>query len=298
MRFIFVFILLLLPFTAHAGVLSSDVADVIAFDYVVITETQHGFFQYQGTIDIDGSDILRHVYINNSNGDYSMFDLGTLTCAGGSGVHPCSVYGDYGSIPEANKLNYGLTVNQLNSLDTPSFSVHRNGTNQTVTTGVVTLVDFTSEVFDNTSAFDLSTDRFTPGISGKFLLTGAAQCTTTTGASSFCTVMVYKNGAEYARVIDRISANTIGNSIAVVVDAAPSDYFELRVQMTGTNLNGTATATYFSGHVLLNEGYEIPAAAETYDSEKLALALMISLLGTAAISAFFTHTLIVGRKRI
>jgi hypothetical protein len=77
----------------------------------------------------------------------------------------------YGFRDNAGTLEFKNSGGVWNSVNTatsgPSFSVHKNGTNQTVVTSTITLLTWSTESFDTNNNFDLSTGRFTPTVAGK-----------------------------------------------------------------------------------------------------------------------------------
>ena len=56
----------------------------------------------------------------------------------------------------------------------PSFSVHKNGTDQTVTASVTTLLTWSTETYDTNNNF--ASNRFAPTVPGKYLIMVNAQC--------------------------------------------------------------------------------------------------------------------------
>ena len=141
------------------------------------------------------------------------------------------------------------------STNKPSFSVHRNGTNQTNITGT-NKVEWTTEVFDTNSDFDSTTNyRFTPTVAGKYLLsTQVTWDNATVISSDRLFIYLYKNGASYAQNVYAAQAVAGGYDvlqITTVVDAnGTSDYFEVYAQNAERNtsgINGEATFTYFTG---------------------------------------------------
>jgi acid phosphatase family membrane protein YuiD len=132
----------------------------------------------------------------------------------------------------------------------PAFSVHKNGTDQTVATaaGVVKL-SWPTEVFDSNNNF--ASDRFTPTIVGKYLLACSIVMTPTTDAALFL-LRIYKNGALYKDAAFRANGtNYQGFSVSAVVDAnGSSDYFEMYYyhECAGNaNVSGAAQYTHWSG---------------------------------------------------
>ena len=139
----------------------------------------------------------------------------------------------------------------IDILAQPSLSVHKNNVNQTgVVTVTWTKVTWSTEEFDTNS--DFASDRFTPTVAGKYILTGTLAWTATNDQGNYI-VSVYKNGALH-RIVGEIRASGTSNqgtSGSVVVDANGStDYFEIYVwQDSGSDkiIDGTSENTHFSG---------------------------------------------------
>ena len=126
----------------------------------------------------------------------------------------------------------------------PSFLVHRNGVNDTITATTDNLVDWTTEDFDTNNNFDLSTERFTPTVPGKYLVT--INVYVNSGPADV-RGKIFKNGSEIA--LDRSSNSN--SHISIIVDMnGTTDYLEGYVYSTGTALNGDAAFTYFTGAMI------------------------------------------------
>lgn len=134
------------------------------------------------------------------------------------------------------------------------FSVHRNGVNFNLNSGVVTAIDWTTKEYDTNTSFNTGTDRFTPP-AGKYHLMGAAVGLTIPDATVIL-VMVYKNGAEWkaGNSVNAASAGAnAGSTVACDVDANGTDFFELRVAQVNAGasviaISGQTFDTYFQGH--------------------------------------------------
>lgn len=132
----------------------------------------------------------------------------------------------------------------------PSFSVHRNGTDQTNITSI-DKIEWTTEEFDTNGDFDNATNfRFTPTVPGKYLLSASIYWTGLT-ALDVCIIYIYKNGSEYKRNVLPSATTTMSQNVTAVVDAnGTTDYFEVfanNVNRDTASLTGTSTHTYFTG---------------------------------------------------
>ena len=131
-----------------------------------------------------------------------------------------------------------------------SFSVHKNGTNQSIPNNINTKVTFSTEEFDIGGYFDTTNSRFTPP-AGYYNFNASA--TLASSADTKATILVLcKNGAAYKwGPYNRASGTvSIGAGINCIAAANGTDYFELYVfQNNGTqNLSGAVANSYFMGH--------------------------------------------------
>lgn len=151
----------------------------------------------------------------------------------------------------SNTIVWSSEFNQY-SQNSVSFSVHKNGSDQSIPTATPTKLTWSTEEFDTHNDFD--SNRFTPTVPGKYYLNGAVSMDNITDGQSII-LYLYKNGVAYK--IGQTQVSAPGGSavdlvyINVVVDAdGTSDYFELFIfQGTGgaRDANGLATYTYFTG---------------------------------------------------
>lgn len=129
-----------------------------------------------------------------------------------------------------------------------SLHVHRNGSNQTVSAGATTKIQFTTEVFDTGGWFDNATNyRYTPLVAGKYLV--ILQVTATSAAADSPAANIYKNGSYVGGGSYHISASTAAQtSVAMMIVSmnGSTDYIEGFCYVPGTTVNGAATATYMS----------------------------------------------------
>ncbi len=136
----------------------------------------------------------------------------------------------------------------------PAFSVHKNGSNQTgIVNNTWTKITWSTEKFDTNSNF--ASDRFTPTVAGKYLLSAAVRFTVGNDQSAF-QISISKNGAPPGNSIHEGTAKGSGAGAVetdanAVVDANGStDFFEIYVwHDTGSDkiADGTAKLTYFTG---------------------------------------------------
>ena len=132
----------------------------------------------------------------------------------------------------------------------PSFSVHKDGSNQVGVGTALEIITWSTELFDTNA--DFAANRFTPTVAGKYLLTANLEFLTTgLGDGDRLEVSIYKNGAELHTSRNNASGTTSQDvGMSWVVDANGStDYFEVfGNDADGANdIVGTATKTYFMG---------------------------------------------------
>jgi hypothetical protein len=126
--------------------------------------------------------------------------------------------------------------------------VHRNGVDQTISDATWTRVNYTTETFDTGSAFDLTADKFTPTVAGKYLV--IASCGYA-GLSDGDLIRsdIYKNGASVAECINESNGSNITVVATMIVDMnGTTDYLEHYTHQDGTgskSLYGAADRTYF-----------------------------------------------------
>jgi hypothetical protein len=133
----------------------------------------------------------------------------------------------------------------------PSFSVHKNGTNQTVSSGAATLITWSTELIDTNNNF--ASNRFTPTIAGKYLVTATVRCGSATG---YCVPILSKSGSTIAEGTAVSAASVIAGTFSIVVDMnGSSDYLEVYVYSNGsTTVEGSSVWTYFSGTLIAPYG--------------------------------------------
>lgn len=132
-----------------------------------------------------------------------------------------------------------------------AFYAHRNGTDQTgIVSSTLTQVQFLTIPFNQDSAFNLGTSRWTPKAGKYFISAGIGVAAPTSGARY--TVSIFKNGAAFKSVNAHASASvSLNASVACTIDASGSDYFEVwTFQNSGftASLSGLESDTWFSGH--------------------------------------------------
>ena len=134
----------------------------------------------------------------------------------------------------------------------PAFSVYRNSA-QNATTGTYTKINFEIEEFDTASCYDNSTNyRFTPNVSGYYLITVQVNVSYTSAIASTLIAAIYKNGSVVARnyVTCASVVNTYGSSVTKLIYLNGStDFIEGYVYQNngGDRAIATGVSTYMTG---------------------------------------------------
>lgn len=165
---------------------------------------------------------------------------------------PSSYTGQAGKYAKVNATEDGLEFAAVGSGANPSFSVHKNGTDQTgVATVTWTKLTWPTEEFDTNN--DFATDKFTPTVAGKYMLTASVWFTTMADGKAGW-VAIYKNGTAYKKGSYSLTGGgTSGyqSVVTCVADANGStDYFEAYCfQNSGSDktASGSTDTTYFQG---------------------------------------------------
>ncbi|MBL8158400.1 hypothetical protein JNK62_02625 [bacterium] len=182
------------------------------------------------------------------NGTDRYANFGTTTGSSGYGFR------DNGGVIEFK--NAGGTWQGVTTATTgPSFSVHKNGSDQTIAAGGATLLTWSTETFDTNNNF--ASNRFTPTVPGKYLIRAQAWWANTIDAGGNASIMIYKNGAVVAQVYnypDVAAAQRLTSSISEIIDMNGStDYVEIYVSHATAGsevVDGTAILTNFSGAMI------------------------------------------------
>jgi len=134
----------------------------------------------------------------------------------------------------------------------PSFSVHNNEVDQSISSGVYTKITWSTETFDTNNNFDLVNDRFQPTVPGKYLLTASVGMKSM-GDEDLVYASVYKNGELFmgGNYTKQGASGLSGSIVSTIVDAnGTTDYFEIyNYHNYGSNsdTDGRSHLTYFSG---------------------------------------------------
>ena len=132
----------------------------------------------------------------------------------------------------------------------PAFHVHKNNSDQTISSSTWSLITWVTEVFDTHN--DFANDKFTPTIPGKYLLIGGFRINSLTADKRMLTA-IYENGSLFAYLGQPHSSHTIDVQIVgtvLVIANGSTDYYELYAyQNSGLSrdISGHRTSTFFQG---------------------------------------------------
>jgi hypothetical protein len=128
----------------------------------------------------------------------------------------------------------------------PAFSAYL-GSNQTISSGVITKVQINTEEFDTNSNYDHVTNyRFLPTVAGYYQVTANAAITSI--GTSYYQLYIYQNGSNFKQGPITAASGTYNNSVnALIYFNGSTDYIELYGQCTGaiTVFGAGSNATYF-----------------------------------------------------
>ena len=140
------------------------------------------------------------------------------------------------------------------AINGPAFSATISS-DQTVSSGVWTKMQFNTEQFDTNSNFDSSTNyRFTPTVAGYYQVNLTTTGGTTASYQSVQT-SIYKNGSAYCSANWYLSGNYIwggaSTATAVIYFNGSTDYVEGYIFLAGSGtLSASSNACRFSGALI------------------------------------------------
>lgn len=131
----------------------------------------------------------------------------------------------------------------------PAFSASRTGSDQTISAGTWTKVQFNTETFDTNNNFDSTTNyRFTPTVAGYYQLNSIILLG---GSGINGYIQLYKNGSGYQYGNSTPTGGGASGQLlqvsAVAYANGTSDYFEIYGFSGGTNIQGGLNISAFTG---------------------------------------------------
>jgi len=136
--------------------------------------------------------------------------------------------------------------------NTPAFEAYLSGSDQSLSSGVLTTIAFNSEYYDSDSKYDTSTYRFTPGIAGKYFLYAGLRVT---DANQYLFQLEIRTSTENS--IARCATQNEDSDTAFISTTAilgASDYaYVTCYQGSGStrNANSGQTETFFGGYKII-----------------------------------------------
>ena len=160
--------------------------------------------------------------------------------------------GDTITIPSGATITNSGTATGFGGTNTPAFHVHKTS-GQTIANATGTLMTFEAEDFDTDNAFDLSTERFTPQVQGKYFLYASVRWDTDVDFDiSYLTIR--KNGSAIFTGSHGNKYYDFTKTSGIVEANGSSDYFDVTVQHSrGSNLStqGGDYGNYFGGFKII-----------------------------------------------
>ena len=166
-----------------------------------------------------------------------------------------------GSVTNDMLVNSSITLNgsavslggSASVANTPSFRAYQ-GSTQSVSNNTLTVLNINTENFDTDGAFDTSTYRFTPQVTGKYFIFGGQRYTATSNYDTNFDMEIRKNGSGVARCRHPVNHGDSFYVGTILEMNGSTDYANLTVYHTaGLSLtvdNGQGE-TFFGGFRLL-----------------------------------------------
>jgi len=151
------------------------------------------------------------------------------------------------------KMTRANFVSGIGGTNTPAFRATMSAT-QSIANVTMTTINFDTETYDSDSCYNTSTYRFTPNVSGKYLVIASFALNANLSSGTFI-IRIAKNGAEVSRANIVLSSSTSNPITTSLIELnGSSDYIEAQgYQATGsgaTIYNG-AEQSYFSACKLI-----------------------------------------------
>ena len=155
---------------------------------------------------------------------------------------------------DATTFLRGDNTFQTIGTNTPAFEVKKTS-DQSVTTGTLTQVTFDTEIFDTDNAFSSNTFTVPAGKNGKYYFYSTVHFRTSTdGALDSSIIYIYKNGAEYKKVLfSGGDENVYGLGIDATMELSVSD----TIKIYGLLNASSGTLSFYSGYTTYFGGYKL-----------------------------------------
>jgi hypothetical protein len=151
-----------------------------------------------------------------------------------------------------------LTLNNAALKMTPAFSTYLSSS-QTINQDTHTTAQFNTEVFDTDSNFDVSTYRFTPTTSGKYLIGAEMMVSKDADELKVALMRIRKNGSTVREVrvdIRNSTGKQFGPAMVITAEANGStDYFDVSFYADTTestaDIAGGSSGAIFYGYKII-----------------------------------------------
>ena len=137
--------------------------------------------------------------------------------------------------------------------NTPAFHAYLATASQSIADDTDTLIQYNATTLDTNNAFNTSTYRFTPAVSGKYFLYAQGNMY----ASAKMMLHIRKNGTRIFTGRDRGGGNTFDQTVASngIIEANTTDYFDVTFYQDSNgalNLAGNDVfKTFFGGYRII-----------------------------------------------
>jgi len=174
-------------------------------------------------------------------------------------------------------LAFVCAVPSVSLAESVAFSVNKNGSNQTVSSGVWTKLTWSTEVFDTNNNF--AGDKYTPTIAGYYLFSSRVAC----NSSSACYTGIYKNGTRETASGENASSFLQPHVAQLLYMNGTTDYVEAWAYTESTAISGTTNQTNFAGFLTYYATSTATSTASTVDNPALdyfmGIVLMLIIAG-------------------
>ena len=147
------------------------------------------------------------------------------------------VSGDTVNIPAGVTIANAGTATGFGQTNTPYFFAYRGSSEQSISNGSLTVMQFNAELYDSGNCYDTSTYKFTPNVAGKYWIQATARLNTSTDCTSL-QIEIFKNTSTFSRVNENNIHYTSVTSTAIIDMNGSSDYIQAKIyQDTGGSAN-------------------------------------------------------------
>ena len=160
--------------------------------------------------------------------------------------------GDTITIPSGATITNNGTQTAFGGTNTPHFIAKRGSSNQTISSGANTVVQFNNEIIDSDNCYNVSTYTFQPNVAGVYYLAGAIAWNSTADWDN-TEIGMYKNGS--TDIDKRHFSNRFYSkgSVETIISLTTSDQITIKVyQGSGSDKNTLyGNWGYFMGYKLI-----------------------------------------------